>query len=87
MTRLDLCARLLVKPGQVIISKCNGGGGYGDPFAREPERVLRDVREGWVSRSRARHTYGVAITEELVIDALETAAMRVEHSQAEVSTA
>jgi len=76
VTTLDLCARLVVKPGQIIVSRCNGGGGYGDPLEREPERVLRDVREGWVSHARARNTYGVAITEELVIDWHETSALR-----------
>lgn len=39
-----------------------GGGGCGDPFAREPERVLDDVREGKVSREAARRDYGVVLT-------------------------
>ena len=32
----------------------NGGGGYGDPLEREPERVLDDVNERYVSRPRPR---------------------------------
>jgi N-methylhydantoinase B len=37
----------------------NGGGGWGDPYSREPERVLRDVRDGYVSLDGARDDYGV----------------------------
>ncbi|NNL86409.1 MAG: hydantoinase B/oxoprolinase family protein [Myxococcales bacterium] len=36
-----------------------GGGGYGDPRKRDPERVLRDVREGWETPERASAVYGV----------------------------
>jgi N-methylhydantoinase B len=38
-----------------------GGGGYGDPLARDPERVLRDVREGAVSVEAAGRDYGVVL--------------------------
>ncbi|MEM7468649.1 MAG: hydantoinase B/oxoprolinase family protein, partial [Pseudomonadota bacterium] len=61
----------------------NGGGGYGDPKTREPERVRQDVRDGYVSLTAARETYGVAINgdpgrdpEGLTIDEIETANLR-----------
>ncbi|MGB0384722.1 MAG: hydantoinase B/oxoprolinase family protein [Ardenticatenaceae bacterium] len=38
-----------------------GGGGYGNPFEREPQHVLRDVIDGYVSIEAARETYKVAI--------------------------
>ena len=38
-----------------------GGGGRGHPFERDPERVLRDVRDGVVSGEAAAETYGVII--------------------------
>jgi N-methylhydantoinase B/oxoprolinase/acetone carboxylase alpha subunit len=38
-----------------------GGGGYGNPFEREPDRVLQDVQDGLVSRRRAKEVYGVAL--------------------------
>ena len=38
-----------------------GGGGYGDPLTREPERVLADVVQGYVSRAAAERDYGVVI--------------------------
>jgi N-methylhydantoinase B len=39
-----------------------GGGGFGNPKTRAPERVLRDVRDGIVSVAAAERDYGVAIT-------------------------
>ncbi len=38
-----------------------GGGGYGDPYERDPLRVLSDVRRGLVSAEAARVEYGVVI--------------------------
>jgi len=38
-----------------------GGGGWGDPLERTPERVLRDVREGYVSAAQAEARYGVVL--------------------------
>jgi N-methylhydantoinase B len=38
-----------------------GGGGLGDPFARRPETVLDDVRQGYVSVGAAGDLYGVAL--------------------------
>jgi N-methylhydantoinase B len=68
------CARVWVEVGETVMSVCNGGGGYGDPLTREPERVLADVREGYVSHERAQAVYGVVITPggELDLDATAT---------------
>lgn len=63
-------------PGDVIRVQGPGGGGYGDPFKRAPEKVLRDVRCGFVSVAKAESDYGVAITSELKIDAQATQALR-----------
>lgn len=38
-----------------------GGGGYGDPLERPPERVCRDVRDGLVGADAARDVYGVIV--------------------------
>ena len=46
---------------EVIRLWSGGGGGWGDPLAREPEAVARDVAAGLVSTVRAREVYGVAI--------------------------
>jgi N-methylhydantoinase B len=50
-----------MKPGDVVTIDAAGGGGYGNPFEREPERVERDVLEGYVSLEKAREDYGVII--------------------------
>ena len=39
----------------------HGGGGWGDPFEREPERVKRDVRDGYVTIEGAARDYGVVV--------------------------
>jgi N-methylhydantoinase B/oxoprolinase/acetone carboxylase alpha subunit len=36
-----------------------GGGGYGDPLARDRAKVRRDVEEGWISERAAREAYGL----------------------------
>jgi N-methylhydantoinase B len=38
-----------------------GGGGYGDPKDRPVEKVLKDVRNGFVSVQKAKDHYGVVI--------------------------
>jgi N-methylhydantoinase B/oxoprolinase/acetone carboxylase alpha subunit len=38
------------------------GGGFGDPTEREPEDVLRDVLDGYISPEEARAEYGVVLT-------------------------
>ena len=59
-----------------VIGQSPGGGGWGDPFEREPERVQWDVIEGFVSRDAAREEYGVAMNENLSVDTAATAALR-----------
>jgi N-methylhydantoinase B len=51
-------------PGDTITIELPGGGGYGDPLLREPEQVLEDVLNGYVSIRAAREVYGVAIDPE-----------------------
>ncbi|NSX87305.1 hydantoinase B/oxoprolinase family protein [Agrobacterium tumefaciens] len=48
-------------PGDVIRVVGPGAGGYGDPFTRPPQAVLRDVRRGAVSAENAARHYGVAL--------------------------
>jgi N-methylhydantoinase B len=50
-----------LEPGDVVrITSC-GGGGWGDPYRRDPARVLADVRNGFVSAEAAAADYGVVI--------------------------
>jgi N-methylhydantoinase B len=74
-TRLGSKTTVELEPGDVMSYRTCGGGGYGPPHERDPERVLRDVIEGKVSAERAREHYGVAIVEGRV-DEKETRRLR-----------
>lgn len=69
--------------GAVFRYLTNGGGGWGVPIEREPERVLRDVRDGYVSIEQAREKYKVVVVgdpewdpEGLALDVDATAELR-----------
>ena len=49
-------------PGDTISFVSAGGGGYGNPFERDPETVERDVQYEYVSIEKAKTDYGVVIT-------------------------
>ncbi len=76
LTPTENCAVVTLRTGETIVSHCCGGGGYGDPLSREPEKVARDVVEGWVSRDRAADVYGVAVAADGSVDAAATARLR-----------
>src|SRR5262245_38891065 len=47
--------------GDGFLVEVGGGGGFGEPFGRDPERVLADVRSGYVSLDAAKNEFGVII--------------------------
>jgi N-methylhydantoinase B len=49
----------VIPDGDRLILEMPGGGGMGDPRARDPALVARDVRDGLVSAAEAREVYGV----------------------------
>lgn len=51
-------------PGSVVELRTGGGGGFGDPLQRDPERVRQDVRNGHVSLEAAERDYGVVLDPE-----------------------
>lgn len=51
-------------PGETIITKCSGGGGWGNPLNRGVRKVQDDVLDGLVSLERARDVYGVVLDPE-----------------------
>jgi N-methylhydantoinase B len=73
--------------GDVLAYTFQGGGGYGDPLRRDPERVARDVRIGYVSADVARRVYGVVLTEAGRVNESATAAKRAEIRKARVGYA
>jgi N-methylhydantoinase B len=62
--------------GDAFIIRTGGGGGFGDPRARAPERVAHDVRQGYVSRSVADSVYGVVLDAAGAVDVEATAQSR-----------
>jgi N-methylhydantoinase B len=50
-----------LKDGDVVHLNLPGGGGYGDPLARDPQKVLWDVIEGYVTPEQAEKDYGVVV--------------------------
>jgi N-methylhydantoinase B len=61
MRRLGSKTTLELQPGDVVSYRTCGGGGYGRPEERDPQRVLSDLRAGKVSAKRARDVFKVAI--------------------------
>jgi N-methylhydantoinase B len=51
----------LLRAGDVLRLEQSGGGGFGDPHARDPLAVADDVRNGYVSAAAARAAYGVDV--------------------------
>jgi N-methylhydantoinase B len=50
-----------LKKGDVFRLDTPGGGGHGDPVTRDAERVLADVREGFVTADVAERDYGIVL--------------------------
>ena len=74
-----------VLAGELIRIRTTGGGGWGDPIAREVGDVVRDVRWGKVSPRGARDDYGVVLAYDdaagsavVVVDVAATAGLRDE---------
>jgi len=51
-------------PGSIVHMQTGGGGGFGVPRERDPERVRIDVLDGFVSVEAARREYGVVLDPE-----------------------
>src|SRR3989338_1460713 len=66
-------------PGDVVRLETPGGGGLGNPLERDPQKVLSDVLNGYVSQEKAEKLYGVVIERhngELRIDKAGTSKAR-----------
>lgn len=68
-----------VQPGDQLHFVTWGGGGWGDPLARDPELVALEVRRGLVSVDGARR-YGVVCDDEGVVDGDATTALRTKQA-------
>jgi N-methylhydantoinase B len=67
-----------INPGERAANMNPGGGGYGDPFERDPAKVADDVKNGLVSIEGAEADYGVVFAdpETLAVDEAATRARR-----------
>jgi N-methylhydantoinase B/oxoprolinase/acetone carboxylase alpha subunit len=71
------CHDVPVRAGEVLHFVTWGGGGWGDPLARDPELVALEVRRGLVTVQGARR-YGVVLGEDGSVDGAGTEALRAE---------
>jgi N-methylhydantoinase B len=70
---------VVLLPGERLVSEACGGGGYGDPARRDPERVRLSVIDERMSAQRARDVYGVVLKGEgtdQTVDAEQTRKLR-----------
>jgi N-methylhydantoinase B len=66
----------VIPDGDRLMLLLPGGGGMGDPVARDPAKVARDVRDGLVSAENARELYKVVVSGDGVLDGAATVALR-----------
>ena len=71
-TKLRTKGFQVIPDGDRLILKLPGGAGMGDPAARDPALVARDVRDGLVSVENARALYRVVVTADGTLDAAAT---------------
>ncbi len=76
---------MAARSGDVFIASGPGGGGYGDPLARVPERVADDVADGLIDREAAERDYGVVLGPAGIIDEAATAALRARRCGADAA--
>ncbi len=70
-------SNLPLEANEVLSFRGGGGGGYGSPLERDPERVLEDVLNGYVSLEKATEDYGVVIdSEKRAVDLAATKKLR-----------
>ncbi|MDA4135218.1 MAG: hydantoinase B/oxoprolinase family protein, partial [Thaumarchaeota archaeon] len=70
-------SKAVLLPGESVRIETPGGGGYGDPLEREPQMVLDDVVNEYVSVRQAERAYGVAIDRKtMTVDAEGTRRLR-----------
>ena len=65
-----------LKKGQRVHLETPGGGGYGQPFERDPNSVARDVALGFVSSENATKKYAVALDQKGNVNVPETKKLR-----------
>jgi N-methylhydantoinase B len=75
------CDEIEVKPGDMLVYRTAGGGGWKDPLDRPVEKVEADVAKGLVSKERAESDYGVVVGD---VDATEALRARLREERGDV---
>ena len=70
------CDNIVVEPGDMLVYRTAGGGGWKDRLDRPAELVARDVSFGLVSREWAKEGYGVVLADDGTVDEAATEAER-----------
>ena len=81
-TRLALASKVTdvkIQRGQRVRLETPGGGGWGDPLARDPTLVARDLRLGYLTPEVARDQYRVIADDKGEVDLAATTILRAEH--------
>ena len=74
-------------PGDRVRFALYGGGGYGDPLKRLPEKVISDIKEGYVSNESGEIDYGVVLCDDKIeVDAEATNSLRKEIIKTRLNT-
>ena len=63
-------------PGDTLVMKTSGGGGYGDPLAADAPDVAEDVRAGYLTPKMAEAVYGVSLASSGMPDSVQTEKLR-----------
>lgn len=72
---------MALKKGDRFICVGPAGGGYGNPMKRDPDRVIEDVRDGFISRTKAEKDYGTVLRSDFSIDKTATTSLRTQRSE------
>jgi N-methylhydantoinase B len=55
------CGIVRMHPGELWVGVSTGGGGYGDPLQRPAQRVLKDLRDGFITPTIAEEVFGLVL--------------------------
>lgn len=69
----------VIPAGQTLVLEMPGGGGYGDPFERDPALVARDLKFGLIDAVQTLNDYGVVLTASGEADIEATRSNRAKH--------
>jgi len=61
-----------LRAGDIVREETAGGGGFGDPLRRDPDRVAADVRHGYLTPAQAKRRYGVVLRADVGVDGRKT---------------